>query len=120
MHIIRWSEKPGLWAIIKSDSLALPAGCDYFRIPLEELSFSFEFNRDGTGGQSVELIGSSDKDSRIALVNFDNPLGTSLSVPAGKYQGKDFVISLIVHTLSTDQSSIPARSVTYSIIQRIE
>lgn len=119
MHIIRWSEKPGSWAIIKSDSLALPAGCDYFRIPLDELSFSFEFKRDSTGKQSVELIGSSDKNSDIGLINFDNPLGTSISMNAGTYQGKDFVVSLIVHSISTDQPSIPARSVTYSIIQRI-
>lgn len=116
---IKIDNKQGSWAIIDTKTLALPAGCSYFKIEMNEISIGFEFRFNSTGKQTVDIVGNTPNSPVIALYNFNNPLGTAIQAPAGQYRGKEIMLSLIVHAVGDNGDTVPARNVSYSLIQRI-
>lgn len=118
MILVRLKDRPGSWKVIETNSLALPKGCDYFEVGLDNVSIGFEFKSDPNKKQEAEVVSNIPNAPVIALFNFNNVLGTSIHMPAGHYKGKEIIVSLYVQGLGGEDSNTSPRNVTCTFIQK--
>lgn len=116
MGISTFQNNTGSFAIVDTGSACLPPRSDSFNLEVADLTFIFIFKNDNSkDGTKIEEVSRTEKSLSIALVNFDNSLGTAWSSRVGGYNNKDLYMSLFISSVGETD---PYRNITYSFFTK--
>lgn len=116
MGLVSFKNRTDTFEVIDTGSICLPVGVQSFKLQISDLIFNFEIKNDKSkDALKVEQISLVDKSVTLALINFDNMLGSAWSSVVGNLNNKELSLSLHLSTVGEDE---PFRNLTYTFFTK--